>query len=172
MTGVSVCSGRRMGNRVRASRGRRTRKHRLCGIHSGLMRVRIITPAAATSGRPLAPVRCAPSTVAAALHEPDVSGATRRTIIFPRRLAKPIPQVVGRQIHAQGGPKVATALAIAPGTTPTLQPMKLISRIMFGPRDRLREGKESGKLLVCYPTLAGDHEVAEVPAGRGDTRQS
>ena len=34
---------------------------------------------------------------------------------------------------AHGGPKVATALAIAPGIPPTFSPAKLIIRIMFGP---------------------------------------
>ena len=33
----------------------------------------------------------------------------------------------------QGGPNVANALAIAPGTPPTFSPMKLIIRIMLGP---------------------------------------
>jgi hypothetical protein len=33
----------------------------------------------------------------------------------------------------QGGPNVASALAIAPGTPPTFSPTKLIIRIMFGP---------------------------------------
>src|ERR1700757_1655848 len=34
---------------------------------------------------------------------------------------------------AQGGPKVANALATAPGNPHTFQPTKLIIRIMFGP---------------------------------------
>ena len=34
---------------------------------------------------------------------------------------------------AQGGPKVASALAIAPGIPPTFSPRKLIIRIMLGP---------------------------------------
>src|SRR5215831_20940597 len=34
---------------------------------------------------------------------------------------------------AQGGPKVASALAIARGMPPTLSPIKLIIRIMLGP---------------------------------------
>src|SRR5271169_437569 len=34
---------------------------------------------------------------------------------------------------AQGGPKVANALATAPGNPHTFHPMRLIIRIMFGP---------------------------------------
>ncbi len=34
---------------------------------------------------------------------------------------------------AQGGPKVTSALAIAVGSPPIFQPMRLIIRIMFGP---------------------------------------
>jgi hypothetical protein len=34
---------------------------------------------------------------------------------------------------AQGGPKVASALAMAPGIPHTFHPTKLIIRIMFGP---------------------------------------
>src|ERR1700730_1494446 len=52
---------------------------------------------------------------------------------LPRRITNAIPQLVARKIHAQGGPNVAPALTIAPRTPPTFQPMKLISRIMFGP---------------------------------------
>src|SRR5215475_7872888 len=53
-----------------------------------------------------------------------------------------------------GGPKVAVAPAIAPGTPPTLRPMRLIIRIMFGPGITCDTAKKSANSRSVTQPLA------------------
>jgi hypothetical protein len=53
-----------------------------------------------------------------------------------------------------GGPKVATAPAIAPGTPPTFSPMRLIIRIIFGPGITCDTAKKSANSRSVTQPLA------------------
>ena len=81
------------------------------------------------NGRPTC-VRCARHDRAAGDHRPhNDRNQTEAHDLLPWRVAEPVPYPVG----GKGGPKVANALATAPGNPQTFQPTKLIIRIMFGP---------------------------------------
>jgi len=69
----------------------------------------------------------------------------------------------------QGGPKVANALATAPGNPHTFQPTKTHHQDHVRPRDRLCHSENIGEVLIGHPTMGSDDKVADI---RQDCRES
>ena len=70
---------------------------------------------------------------------------------------------------AQGGPKVANALASGSGKSPHLPPDKTHHQDHVRPGDGLRHCEKIGEFLICHPAMGDDDKVVDI---RQDGREA